>query len=61
MLCFVKHQQYLALAEIETQITQNPVAGAQPDYPAALCLDKPALAPISFGVCTLREAANDAH
>jgi hypothetical protein len=33
MLCFVKHQQYLALAEIEAQIAQNPVAGAQPDCP----------------------------
>jgi len=45
----------------EAQITHNAVAGAQPDCPAALRLDKPALAPISFVVSTLREAADDAH
>src|SRR5664280_3769175 len=36
MLGFVKDQQHLALAEIESQIAQNPVDGAQPDCPAAL-------------------------
>src|ERR1035441_6648104 len=37
MLGFVKDQQHLALAEIETQVAQNPVDGAQSDCPAALC------------------------
>src|SRR5664279_1864739 len=37
MLGFVKHQQHLALAKIETQITQNPVDRAHSDCPAALC------------------------
>src|ERR1022692_237897 len=36
MLGFVKDQQHLALAEIETQIAQNPIDGAQPDCPTAL-------------------------
>src|SRR5664279_1951560 len=36
MLGFVKDEQHLALAEIESQIAQNPVDGAQPDCPAAL-------------------------
>src|ERR1039458_8273707 len=36
MLGFVKDQQHLALAEIETEIAQNPVDSAQPDCPAAL-------------------------
>src|ERR1039458_3803946 len=36
MLGFVKDQQHLALAEIETQIAQNPVDGAQSDCSAAL-------------------------
>src|ERR1039457_7451725 len=36
MLGFVKDQQHLALAEIETQIAQNPVDGAHSDRPAAL-------------------------
>src|SRR5450759_1114930 len=36
MLGFVKDQQHLTLAEIETQIAQNPVHGAQPHCPAAL-------------------------
>src|ERR1035437_3658442 len=36
MLGFVKDQQPLALAEIETQVAQNPIHGAQPHCPAAL-------------------------
>src|ERR1035437_103234 len=36
MLGFVKDQQHLALAEIETQVAQNPIHGAQPHCPAAL-------------------------
>src|ERR1019366_4186091 len=36
MLGFVKDQQHLARAEIETQIAQNPVDGAHSDRPAAL-------------------------
>src|ERR1039458_3954719 len=36
MLGFVKDQQHLALAEIETQVAQNPVDGAHSDCPAAL-------------------------
>src|ERR1039458_4954317 len=36
MLGFVKDQQHLALAEIETQIAQNPVDGAHSDCPTAL-------------------------
>jgi hypothetical protein len=36
MLGFVKDQQHLALAEIETQIAQNPVDRAHPDCPTAL-------------------------
>src|ERR1035441_10781263 len=36
MLGFVKDQQHLALAEIETEIAQNPVDGAHSDRPAAL-------------------------
>src|ERR1019366_8934414 len=36
MLGFVKDQQHLALAEIETEIAQNPVDGAHSDCPAAL-------------------------
>src|ERR1019366_3385517 len=36
MLGFVKDQQYLTLAEIESQIAQNPIDGALPDCPAAL-------------------------
>src|ERR1019366_3551652 len=37
MLGFVKDQQHLALAEIKTEVAQNPVDGAQPHCPAALC------------------------
>src|ERR1019366_3277200 len=37
MLGFVKDQQHLALAEIETQIAQNPVDGAHSECTAALC------------------------
>ena len=36
MLGFVKDQQHLALAEIETQVAQNPVDRAHPDRPTAL-------------------------
>src|ERR1035437_9743849 len=36
MLGFVKDQQHLALAEIKTQIAQNPVDRAHSDRPAAL-------------------------
>src|ERR1035441_7816752 len=36
MLGFVKDQQHLALAEIETQIAQNPVDRAHSDCPTAL-------------------------
>src|ERR1035441_6944546 len=36
MLGFVKDQQHLTLAEIETEIAQNSVDGTQPDCPAAL-------------------------
>src|ERR1019366_9094854 len=36
MLGFVKDQYHLALAEIETQIAQNPVDGAHSDRPTAL-------------------------
>jgi hypothetical protein len=36
MLGFVKDQQDLALAEIETQIAQNPVDRTHSDRPAAL-------------------------
>src|ERR1039457_7654530 len=37
MLGFVKDQQHLALAEIETEIAQNPVDGAHSDCPASFC------------------------
>src|ERR1039457_124357 len=36
MLGFVKDQQHLALAEIETQVAQNPVDGAHSECTAAL-------------------------
>src|SRR5450756_1349417 len=36
MLGFVKDQQHLALAEIETQVSQNPVDRTHSDCPAAL-------------------------
>src|SRR5664280_3574635 len=36
MLGFVKDQQHLALAEIESQIAQNPVDGTHSDRPTAL-------------------------
>src|ERR1017187_5435400 len=36
MLGFVKDQQHLALAEIETQIAQNPIDGSHADCPTAL-------------------------
>src|ERR1017187_3657489 len=36
MLGFVKDQQHLALAEIETQIAQNPIDGTHADCPTAL-------------------------
>src|SRR5450759_3741655 len=36
MLGFVKDQQYFALAEIKTQVAQNPVDRAHSDCPAAL-------------------------
>src|SRR5450759_1765956 len=36
MLGFVKDQQHLALAEIKTQVAQNPVDRAHSDCPAAL-------------------------
>src|SRR5450759_2092325 len=36
MLGFVKDQQHLALAEIETQIAQNPVDGTHSECPTAL-------------------------
>src|ERR1035437_6865613 len=36
MLGFVKDQQHLALAEIETQIAQNPVDRTHSDCPTAL-------------------------
>src|ERR1017187_6276113 len=36
MLGFVKDQQHLPLAEIESQVAQNPVDGAHPDCPTAL-------------------------
>ena len=36
MLGFVKDQQHLALAEIESQIAQNPVDGAHAHCPTAL-------------------------
>src|ERR1039458_1466394 len=37
MLGFVKDQQHLALAEIETQIAKNPVDRAHPECTAAFC------------------------
>ena len=36
MLGFVKDQQHLALAEIETQVAENPVDGSHFDRTAAL-------------------------
>ena len=36
MLSFVKDQQHLAMAEIETQVAQNPVDRAHSDCPTAL-------------------------
>src|ERR1039458_1950132 len=36
MLGFVKDQQHLALAEIETQVAQNPIDRAHSDCPTAL-------------------------
>src|SRR5664280_3722004 len=35
MLGFVKDQQHLALAKIESEVAQNPIDSAQPDCPAA--------------------------
>jgi hypothetical protein len=36
MLGFVKDQQHLALAKIESEVAQNPVDGSHSDCPAAL-------------------------
>src|ERR1039458_1066159 len=36
MLGFVKDQQHLAMAEVKTQIPENPVDGAHSDRPTAL-------------------------